>query len=69
MWISAPLRVTWTAAADAAPGAGDNVKGAEAPGPATVANPIHLMEPSGQYASGQLWSGRLFPCAVASEKD
>jgi hypothetical protein len=30
----------------------------------TVAKPLHLMEPSGQQASGQLCTGRLLPCAL-----
>ena len=35
---------------------------------ATVAKPVHLIEPSGQYASGQLCSGSGLPSSAVSAK-
>src|SRR6185437_6581940 len=42
----------------------ESVAGALIPAGTTVAKPLHLSEPSGQYAIGQLCSGSAFPSAT-----
>jgi len=61
MSTAPPLSATFTAAAGAAAAPRASWNAPEAPGPATVAKPIHFIEPSGQYASGQFCNGRALP--------
>src|ERR1039457_6685407 len=42
----------------------DKVIGPARPAGTTVAKPLHLMEPSGQYASGQVCNGSSLPGAL-----
>src|SRR5271157_6171011 len=68
MSMAAPLSVTFTAVAGAAAAPRASLNAPDAFGPATVAKPIHFMEPSGQYASGQFCKGRALPSAAVREK-
>src|ERR1019366_836029 len=43
----------------------DKVIGPARPAGTTVAKPLHLMEPSGQYASGQVCNGSCLPGALS----
>src|SRR6185369_9715289 len=45
----------------------DKVKEFDSPAGTTVANPIHLSEPSGQYASGQDCKGNCCPFDVKAK--
>ena len=45
---------------------GASRKGPAVPAPATVAKPLHLSEPSGQYASGQVCKGSGLPSPAVS---
>ena len=51
----------------AAPSVVASLNGPLASAAVTVATPVHLSEPSGQYASGHVCTGNVLPSAVASE--
>jgi hypothetical protein len=64
--IASPDVLTWIVPAGSAVRAKETRSGPLVSGPAIVANPVHLIDPSGQYARGQLWSGSVRPSARAS---
>src|ERR1051326_1103067 len=66
MSIPAALSVTRSISASGSAGPAASRSDSPESGFTTVANPLNFSEPSGQYASGQVCSGPLFPPAPVS---